>query len=781
MNRFIGLNSDAADANQTDTAETIYISSLALLKMLKHGRAGVPMEVMGLMVGDCVDEFTIYVADVFAMPQSGTGVSVEAVDPVFQSNMLEMLAQTGRAECVVGWYHSHPGFGCWLSGVDINTQQSFESLSERAVAVVIDPIQSVKGKVVIDAFRSINNTMVITSANEPRQTTSNIGHLTKPTIQALIHGLNRSYYSMPIKFLKEPLEETMLLNLSKKTWMDGLKLENYQVCSEKISVTLKKMLSYAKSFKKELEEEENISAVQRELKNIGKMDPKRHLMESINDITNNTGGIDNNVFYKMRDKYQKKDRVGCEHEIANTLVSTTDYEPAKKKQAYSHMWLVAVSFLCSFVSGIGCCFTSPTLATMIEENLLYESTAPWYTSLLSIGAIFGGPLTGHVLNKYGRKPCIFIVILFFAICWFFTISAEFIKMPFIVLYISRFIFGLGFSMLLLAFPTYLNESVYKSQRGWCSSSVGIGIGFGILLVYSVGNIISWQYISLIAIIILIPALLLALWIPESPRWLIRHGKLELGYESLLWLRQCERQAEEEKSDIFNSVQMSDGIKMFKDYSELKNKKLIKNFAACLAIHAIQQLSLINVILSYSTGLLNDAGFSNTTLPLIFIGIVQLFSGMLSATLLDRFGRRPLVLASSTLIMISLASMGIYFHFICADLISQSYKWIVLVIITFYFISYNMGIGNIPWIVMSELLVCNLQEELSTLITFFNWMFSFLVTISYPYLDKILAKHSMMYIFATFVAGCLLVTVLILPETKGKSLEDMKLNYDEEIK
>lgn len=64
---------------------------------------------------------------------------------MFQAKMLDMLKQTGRPEMVVGWYHSHPGFGCWLSGVDINTQQSFEALSERAVAVVVDPIQSVKG------------------------------------------------------------------------------------------------------------------------------------------------------------------------------------------------------------------------------------------------------------------------------------------------------------------------------------------------------------------------------------------------------------------------------------------------------------------------------------------------------------------------------------------------------------------------------------------------------------------------------------------------------------
>ena len=139
----------------SDTAETVNISPLALLKMLKHGRAGVPLEVMGLMLGSFVDEYTVEVVDVFAMPQSGTGVSVEAVDPVYQKKFLDKLEQTGRRENVVGWYHSHPGFGCWLSGVDVNTAMSFERLNRRSVSVVIDPIQSVKGKIVIDAFRTI--------------------------------------------------------------------------------------------------------------------------------------------------------------------------------------------------------------------------------------------------------------------------------------------------------------------------------------------------------------------------------------------------------------------------------------------------------------------------------------------------------------------------------------------------------------------------------------------------------------------------------------------------
>merc|ERR1711970_554291 len=225
----LGMNLGGAptDAPQVDTAEQVYISSLALLKMLKHGRAGVPMEVMGLMLGEFVDDYTVRVVDVFAMPQSGTGVSVEAVDPVFQTKMLDMLKQTGRNEMVVGWYHSHPGFGCWLSGVDINTQQSFEQLNQRAVAVVIDPIQSVKGKVVIDAFRLISpQTLML--GQEPRQTTSNLGHLNKPSIQALIHGLNRHYYSIAINYRKNELEQRMLMNLNKKSWVDGLTLNNYK-------------------------------------------------------------------------------------------------------------------------------------------------------------------------------------------------------------------------------------------------------------------------------------------------------------------------------------------------------------------------------------------------------------------------------------------------------------------------------------------------------------------------------------------------------------------------
>jgi len=274
------------DAPMADTSEQVYISSLALLKMLKHGRAGVPMEVMGLMLGEFIDDFTVKVVDVFSMPQTGNSVSVEAVDPVFQTKMLDMLKQTGRPEMVVGWYHSHPGFGCWLSGTDINTQQSFEQLNPRAVGVVVDPIQSVKGKVVIDCFRLINP-QTIMMGQEARQTTSNIGHLNKPTITALIHGLNRHYYSIAINYKKNSLEQQMLRNLYKSKWQHNLKIPPYSKNGSDNLSAIESMKKYTKNYNDLIQDELKMTDQEIMVKNVGKTDPKRALENDVETIMAN--------------------------------------------------------------------------------------------------------------------------------------------------------------------------------------------------------------------------------------------------------------------------------------------------------------------------------------------------------------------------------------------------------------------------------------------------------------------------------------------------------------
>lgn len=284
-----GQGAGGEDQPQPDTAEKVQISSLSLLKMLKHGRAGVPMEVMGLMLGEFVDDFTITCVDVFAMPQHGTGVSVEAVDEVFQTNMLEMLKQTGRPQTVVGWYHSHPGFGCWMSGVDQNTQQSFERLHPRAVAVVIDTVQSVKGKVVIDAFRLIQGAGMFgmqmnMGQSEPRQTTSTVAYLKQKTIQARVHGLDRQYYSLVVDWRKNELEEQMLMNLNRKDWTNGLRMKRFEDFQKDTEDVLDRMKRLTRDYIVKVREEEGKTEEEVEVMNVGKVDPKRHLSAHVDDL-----------------------------------------------------------------------------------------------------------------------------------------------------------------------------------------------------------------------------------------------------------------------------------------------------------------------------------------------------------------------------------------------------------------------------------------------------------------------------------------------------------------
>lgn len=237
---------------------------------------------MGLMLGEFVDDYTVHVIDVFAMPQSGTGVSVEAVDEVFQTRMMDMLRQTGRDQMVVGWYHSHPGFGCWLSSVDIHTQHSFERLNPRAVAVVVDPIQSVKGKVVIDAFRLIPQAVMM-MGQEPRLTTSNLGHLNKPSIQALIHGLNRHYYSISIAYKKTPNEERMLQNIHKDDWATPLQITDFEQQEHANAEAVSQLVKLATQYTTRVSEEKELDEEQLKTRYIGKQDPKKHLEDTVNE------------------------------------------------------------------------------------------------------------------------------------------------------------------------------------------------------------------------------------------------------------------------------------------------------------------------------------------------------------------------------------------------------------------------------------------------------------------------------------------------------------------
>ena len=280
----------AQDTKMNDTSEQIYISPLSLLKMLRHGKAGIPLEVMGLMLGDYIDEYTVTCKDVFAMPQSGTETTIESIDEGFQVKMVEMLKQTGRNDIMVGWYHSHPGFGCWLSSTDINTQKTFEKQQERTVAVVVDPIQSVRGKVVIDAFRTYGSGddfgfLKPSLGGEMRQTTSNLGEVKRKQGFSIKQLARSTYYSILIGYRKNDYETKMLLNLRKSSWDAGFKLplDSKKEDEENIK-KIDDLNKMTEKYVEWIDGEINKSSKEIYLQSVGKYNPRDHLESTVEDL-----------------------------------------------------------------------------------------------------------------------------------------------------------------------------------------------------------------------------------------------------------------------------------------------------------------------------------------------------------------------------------------------------------------------------------------------------------------------------------------------------------------
>ncbi|GHJ86084.1 hypothetical protein NliqN6_2486 [Naganishia liquefaciens] len=198
--------------------QTVKISAVALIKMVIHARSGGQYEIMGLMNGKIRDR-TFYIMDAFALPVQGTETRVNAGNEAmeYMVNYNEGNNRVEKNELVVGWYHSHPGYGCWLSGIDVNTQLTNQKFSDPYLAVVIDPNRTVSaGKVEIGAFRCYPEgyTPPTASASEyqpiPLDKVEDFG----------VHA--NAYYQLEISIFKSSLDTQLLNTLWNKYWVNTL-------------------------------------------------------------------------------------------------------------------------------------------------------------------------------------------------------------------------------------------------------------------------------------------------------------------------------------------------------------------------------------------------------------------------------------------------------------------------------------------------------------------------------------------------------------------------------
>lgn len=194
------------------------VSALALLKMVMHARSGGTLEVMGLLLGK-VDANTMIVMDSFALPVEGTETRVNAQAQAYEymADYTENAKIVGRLENVVGWYHSHPGYGCWLSGIDVSTQMLNQQFQEPFVAIVIDPVRTISaGKVNLGAFRTYPK-----GYKPPDEGPAE--YQTIPLNKIEDFGVHcKQYYSLEVSYFKSSLDRRLLDSLWNKYWVNTL-------------------------------------------------------------------------------------------------------------------------------------------------------------------------------------------------------------------------------------------------------------------------------------------------------------------------------------------------------------------------------------------------------------------------------------------------------------------------------------------------------------------------------------------------------------------------------
>lgn len=196
------------------------LSAVALLKMVMHARSGGRLEIMGLMQGKIAHE-TFIVMDAFPLPVEGTETRVNAQSEAYEymGAYNESMINIGRKEKIIGWYHSHPGYGCWLSGIDVSTQMMQQQFMDPFLAVVIDPDRTISaGKVDIGAFRTYPKDYKASAADD-----GDDSYQTIPLSKIEDFGAHTSqWYPLEIEHFKSTLDTHLLDLLWNKYWVSTL-------------------------------------------------------------------------------------------------------------------------------------------------------------------------------------------------------------------------------------------------------------------------------------------------------------------------------------------------------------------------------------------------------------------------------------------------------------------------------------------------------------------------------------------------------------------------------
>ena len=440
-------------------------------------------------------------------------------------------------------------------------------------------------------------------------------------------------------------------------------------------------------------------------------------------------------------------------------------------------WLVLV-FVVTLLAGILFGYDQGVIAGalhgMTEEFDLSSGMKEVITSWVTLGALFGALFAGGLADRLGRRTAVLLAAALFVV----GALVESLAPDTTVLVIGRLIVGFGVGVASVAAPLYAAETAPTSLRGRFVSSYQLAITIGIFVAYLVDwaltNSDSWRMMLGVSAV---PALLLVLaaWpLRDTPRWYLKNGNEEKALEALSRIRPHEDQVTAEFNETKDALTTTIPAK----WSEVFAKDLRRPLSIAVGLAVFQQITGINAIIYYANDIFREAGFDTpleqAAATTWAIGGVNVLATFIAIAYIDRFGRRPLLQAGLVGMGLSLTAVGISYVFHDdGGSASGDAGVITLVALVVFIASFAFSLGPVTWTVINEIFPNRVRGRAVSVATAANWFSAWLVSQFFLTLVDASGSSATFWLFATFSAIAFVWVTLRVPETKGRSLEEIE--------
>jgi sugar porter (SP) family MFS transporter len=390
-------------------------------------------------------------------------------------------------------------------------------------------------------------------------------------------------------------------------------------------------------------------------------------------------------------------------------------------------------------------------------------------SVVLIGATVGALSGGRLADTFGRRLMLLVTAVIFVAGAIVCASAGSLG----ALIGGRIIVGLGIGLSSTTVPVYISEVSPAAARGWQVSLFQLAVTVGILSAYLVdygfGKSGAWRWMLGLAVV---PGAMLGLGMlamPETPRWLAEHGRGDAARKVLARIRGTQ-DVQAEYGEIQETLSRA---KERGHFSDLLAPYVRPALTVGIGLAIFQQITGINTVIYYAPTIIQSAGIPSATgaiLATAGIGLVNVLMTLVAMWLIDRVGRRPLLLAGITGMAVCLGILGFVFR---TQQPSSGQGWLAVLILMAYVASFAISLGPIFWLLISEIYPLKIRGIAEGTAAGTNWAANLLVSLTFLSLVHALGPSWTFWLYGLLAIGSLLFSYFVVPETKGRTLEEIE--------